>query len=510
MNRIHRIHAGLLATVCAAAMLPGLSSSAAKHTVLKGYRGDLNQDQTVTIADAVILSKHLTNAQPLTAEYGLNADADANGTVDGFDLAYIKRICLGFAEPIGIYEEIDVPDTQFIDAPIKEVKASLPSQGEAELVIFYVDFPDCQYTYDPSAEYIDQIAFGSENTESAIYPFESMRAFYSRSSKGAMELSGKTFRYTTKENASAYGTDKVKLAKECYEAFKDSEDFTKFDGNGDGKIDATLFTVPTAAGDTDWWPCAGAFGDESYRVDGMAIGHIITGNAQIESETDYKNFVSSYLHEMGHCMGLPDYYLYWGTDSEGMHGAAGIELMDTDASSDFGAFSKLMLGWYQSDQIAVYDNTTGTQTFTLHNAQTQNGNCVIIPCGELDGQYFSEYFVIEYASAQANNSSLPWWQTSGSGVRIYHINATLQRDYWYTYLKYQNGTEYNNDGVGIRAIRIVNDTDGDNFFHQGDVINNSVSGFGWYDSSENESMDPGVTITVGALENDAYTITITK
>ena len=66
--------------------------------------------------------------------------------------------------------------------------------------------------------------------------------------------------------------------------------------------------------------------------------------------------------------------------------------------------------------------------------------------------------MIEYASAQANNSSLPWWQTSGSGVRIYHINATLQRDYWYTYLKYQNGTEYNNDGVGIRAIRIVNDT----------------------------------------------------
>lgn len=172
MNKIHRIHAGLLATVCAAAMLPGLSSSAAKQAVLKGYRGDLNQDQTVTIADAVILSKHLTNAQPLTAEYGLNADADANGTVDGFDLAYIKRICLGFAEPIGIYEEIDVPDAQFINAPIKEVKASLPSQGEAELVIFYVDFPDCQYTYDPSAEYIDQIAFGPESTESAIYPLK--------------------------------------------------------------------------------------------------------------------------------------------------------------------------------------------------------------------------------------------------------------------------------------------------------------------------------------------------
>ena len=279
MNKNHRIHAGMLAAVCAAAMLPGLSSSAAKQTVLTGYRGDLNGDQAVTVADGVILSKHLTNTQPLTAEYGMYADADANGLVDGFDLAFIKRICLGLAEPIGIYEEIDVPEAQFIDPPIQEVQASLPSQGDAELVIFYVDFPDCKYTYDPSAETVDQIAFGEENPESAIYPFESMRAFYSRSSKGAMELSGKTFRYTTKENASAYGTDKVKLAEECYEAFQDSEDFTRFDGNGDGKIDATLFTVPTGAGDTDWWPCAGAFGDESFRVDNMAVGHIITGNA---------------------------------------------------------------------------------------------------------------------------------------------------------------------------------------------------------------------------------------
>ena len=166
------------------------------------------------MADGVILSKHLTNTQPLTAEYGMYADADANGLVDGFDLAFIKRICLGLAEPIGIYEEIDVPEAQFIDPPIQEVQASLPSQGDAELVIFYVDFPDCKYTYDPSAETVDQIAFGEENPESAIYPFESMRAFYSLSSKGAMELSGKTFRYTTKENASAYGTDKVKLAEE--------------------------------------------------------------------------------------------------------------------------------------------------------------------------------------------------------------------------------------------------------------------------------------------------------
>lgn len=62
-------------------------------------------------------------------------------------------------------------------------------------------------------------------------------------------------------------------------------DFSQFDGNNDGVIDATLFSVPTAAGDDNWWPCAGPIGDSAYTVDGVTIGHIITGNAQIESET---------------------------------------------------------------------------------------------------------------------------------------------------------------------------------------------------------------------------------
>ena len=56
-------------------------------------------------------------------------------------------------------------------------------------------------------------------------------------------------------------------------------------------------------------------------------------------------------------MGLPDYYLYNSDDFEGMKGNAGTELMDADAASDFGCFSKLMLGWYQKNQVTVYDSS---------------------------------------------------------------------------------------------------------------------------------------------------------
>ncbi|MBE6856623.1 MAG: hypothetical protein E7500_04245 [Ruminococcus sp.] len=402
-------------------------------------------------------------------------------------------------------------NAEFISAPIAEVDASLPSHNNANLVIFYVDFPDCRYSYEPSAELISQLAFGEADASSSFFPYESMHAFYERSSKGAMNLEGQVFRYTTKENQASYDTDKVKIAEECYDAFKDSVDFSQFDGDGDGMIDATLFTVPTAAGDDNWWPCAGGFGDPNYRVDGMAIGHIITGNAQIESANDTRNFVTSYLHEMGHCMGLPDYYLYSSSDYEGFHGWAGSELMDTDACMDFSSFSKLMLGWYRENQISVYDSSAGSQTFTLSNAQTEDGNCLIIPYGTLDGQYFSEYFIVEYATNDGNNCSPPWYIQKGSGIRIHHVKADLQRDYWWTFLKYQNGSEYTNgDDNGIRLIRIVNDTDTDNFFRTGDVIDNSVSGFGWYDSSENESIDPGVTISIGELSDGKYTVTVSN
>ncbi len=392
------------------------------------------------------------------------------------------------------------------------IDGTLPSQGDAELVVFYIDFPDCTYTDKLSTEELQELAFGSIDENSENYPFESMTAFYSRASKGAMNLQGKVFTYTAKNPISYYNEDKVSLTEECYEAFKDSEDFSQYDANNDGKIDATLLTVPSTASDDYWWPCAGDFGDEMYSVDGVNVGYIITGNMSPDSDT-IKEFNSSYLHEMGHCFGLPDYYLYYsGSDFDSMNGGAGTELMDGDAYSDFSAFSKLMLGWYKESQVQVYDPNSGSQTYTLNNAQTDDGNCVIIPYGTLDDNYFSEYFIIEYSTDTANNSAinedLYWWQSCDSGIRIHHIKADMYDNGWWTFFKYENGSEFTNlDDDGTRLIRLVND--GGDCFKTGDVIDSNTSGFGWYDSNEAESIDPNVTISIGELTDDSYTITIT-
>ena len=90
---------------------------------------------------------------------------------------------------------------EFISAPIYPIYNSLPSQGTAKVAIFYVDFPDCKYDYEPSLDDLSYYAFGNSESDD---PFDTMHSFYDRASKGAMDLQGTVFRYTTKENKSAY------------------------------------------------------------------------------------------------------------------------------------------------------------------------------------------------------------------------------------------------------------------------------------------------------------------
>ncbi|MCI6560419.1 MAG: dockerin type I domain-containing protein [Ruminococcus sp.] len=461
-------------------------------------RGDVNADRQFNVADLVMMQNYLIRKGTLT---DWNAgDLSEDKTVDIYDMILMRQLLMS-----GTSTDEPADTSSFISSSIAKHGASLPTQGDAKLVVFYVDFPDCRYSEEIDVNALNNITFGAADENNSCYPFESISAFYSRASKGSMNFDGQVFRYTTKENQSSYDTDKVKIAEECYEAFKDQVDFSQFDGNGDGKIDATLFTVPTAAGDDNWWPCAGAFGDSDYRVDGKAVGHIITGNAQVNSLTDYTNYTSSYAHELGHCTGMPDFYLYSGGDAEGMHGTAGFELMDTDAASDFSCFSKLMTGWFRQNQVQVFDSSKGTQTFKLTNSVTDSGNCLIIPYGSLADDYFSEYFILEYAGAGGNNK----FHCNNGGVRVYHIDATTQYD-WNTYFRYASGSQFTNNDSGRRLIRIIDDTNTDNFYRTGSVIDSSISGFHWYDSNDQQTVKPGIKITVDSFENDTYTVTVSQ
>ncbi|MDE6784293.1 MAG: hypothetical protein K2J26_02805 [Ruminococcus sp.] len=532
-----------------------------------GFMGDLNGDRTVSVSDAVILTHHLLGSRLLTDEnryytagkfIGIGSDdtgfeskgfletADMNrdGKVNIFDLVLLRKSLVSGNSPV-VWEWLESAVTtvsgtspasststsvtvassaatsaststapKFIAPPIYDLYGSMPSQGNAEVVVFYVDFPDCRYTYTPDAETIEKIAFGNADENNRNYPFESMSAFFERSSKGAMKLGGKAYTYTAKNNKSAYEGDSwhVSLVDEIIAAFDKKIDFSEFDGDGDKIIDTILISVPESAGTENWWPAAGVFGGDVYnRADGMNIGHVIVGNAEITSPETYSNFVSSYLHEMGHCMGLPDFYLYGVEDFQGMHGSAGFEMMD-DANCDFGAASKLQLGWYSTEQINIFDRNTIRASYELKSGQTDDGNCVIIPVGELDPNYRSEYFILEYTGISGNNTALSdEFRTTGSGIRIYHVEASENGDSWYNTFRYASGndeeTNYNN---GRRFIRLVGEgtDETDNLYRSGDIIDNSNADFRAYDSSGGRTGNIGVTVEIGEMTDDCCIVTV--
>ena len=57
--------------------------------------GDLNSDNTLTTADAVLLQRHLLGEDTLTQNQWQAADLNADGTVNGFDLALLRQKLVG-------------------------------------------------------------------------------------------------------------------------------------------------------------------------------------------------------------------------------------------------------------------------------------------------------------------------------------------------------------------------------------------------------------------------------
>lgn len=518
IKKCKRLLCGLLAGICTAAAMPAFSAGAEVIRTSLGQRGDLTQDGYIDIGDVIFLEQSLIyNGMQLELmmvnspdgeqrSMAFYADLNADGCVNALDLTLIKRAALGLYEPDIIYEES--ADEDFIEAPISQFSPSLRCQGTNTLLMLVVEFPDCKFTKSYTTEEIYQTSFGPGDPNDPAYPLESVIGYYERASYGALTMNADIYRYNARynstdyvyiDNGGNYWADATRLLDELMSDMDDEIDFTRYDVNRDGIMDTILLSVADTASDDGWWPCSGQY-QGSKRFDGIRPGNIILGNTAPSDKIEYN---STWIHELGHGMGLPDYYKYKNAedDWEGLHGQAGWEMMD-DARFDMCAFSKLMYGWYKPSQIHVY--TGGTQVYKLKSSQVE-GNCIIIPRYDLNG-YFSEYMVVEYATIEGNNPN--WWGSFGNGgIRVLHAEASSFGQMF----KYENYSKlYDESNNRQRVLRLANDAEGGGFFRTYDEIDGSISGFHWYDSSGYQTVDTGIKITVGELVGGRYTVIISE
>ena len=475
--------------------------------------GDVNADGSFDIADVVLLQKWLLAVPNTDLANWKAADFNKNERLDVFDLCMMKR---------ALFAEDKKDDNELILPPISAVSPTMPCVGEARVLMIAVSFPDAQHPL--SADELQQQCFGPSDPQSPHYPQESISGFYSRASYGRLNMTGKVYSYTAQYEMDEYMKNDQRLVdyrtrddllEEVLEALDDVIDYRDYDLNKDGILDSVVIALPKEAmgrdankdGTEDWFPCSCTY-NGSAKHDGIKPARMCIGARDPGYIT---KFNKTWIHELGHAMGLPDYYRVITNnphDQEGLIGTAGWEMMD-DADGDFSAFSKLMYGWLKRNEVQIY--TGGTQTYELKTMQ-DTPNCVLIPRGEFNG-FYSEYFMVEFNTPTVNNSAMYIGNNRldlfrQGGVRVLHCNAELCEVSSGMMLKWRiNSKFYDRSNKKQRVLRLINYHN--MFFNDGKVISNETEGFAWYDEEGDRTVDPGITITVSDFdENTGCKITI--
>ncbi|UCE19439.1 MAG: M6 family metalloprotease domain-containing protein, partial [Gemmatimonadota bacterium] len=225
--------------------------------------------------------------------------------------------------------------------------------------------------------------------------------------------------YPSTYDQSQWTTDKRPVVTEAIQDVDADFDFSPYDTNpADGTVtneELTIFVIVSGdqGGASHWW----------------TIGSVVTGDG-VEVEGEFNNtheerHIGSYVHELGHDLGLPDLY---DTDdgSEGI-GQYGLMGGGSWTFSHFTAWCKIQLGWLNPTVV------TGCGYYDVDAAETIAEAYILIdPSHSSD-----EYFLIENrhpASSYYESVGAPVAPDGtypDEGIVIYHIDESKVQD-WIT------------------------------------------------------------------------------
>ena len=351
-------------------------------------------------------------------------------------------------------------------------KSATPSLGDVPILVIPISFSDfpCDDLIGGCQGVKDDIETAFFAQEEDIY-WQSVASYYETSSYGQLRFYGEVSPWYTPNVTAAQlagggrydvSQDVMRPAITWYrETFADN--LVRFDTDRDGFIDAVYFiySVPANAKEdplTDdnrvFWaytkydnaglanvdrPGVFHYGWSSYDFmykDGYLErdeqGRILRGDDDEPvfhpwTNNDGKLEVDAhtYIHEIGHFLGLPDFYTY-DADRGDWGSAGGIDMMDYNVG-DHNGFSKAVFGWLKPK---VVTKPTELTLRPLH----QHPDLAIIPIS-YDDTLLAEYLLIEYYQPLGLNQKDSLQQFAGyyprtfsiEGLKIYHVDARLGR-----------------------------------------------------------------------------------
>ncbi len=341
----------------------------------------------------------------------------------------------------------------------------LSTTGEARAVVIRVSFPASEDGTEeamtiPADETDAELlaAFnGQADATSGCYPYESVHAYYERSSLGKLDFQATTVvSYTAQHPRSYYEGDSVKqlevLFQEVLAGVDDQVDFSQCDANNDGYIDAVYlqFAGPRGKWLSTWWPQEFTIGewsgDEGAAFDGKHAHAAVLFSTRAAAGGGEQSFLQTMIHETGHVLGLPDLYSY----TESSPGTGTFDMMDNNTGEQNGLF-RWLLGWVTPADITyVHVSESGVdvrrglgETVHYDDAATldlasyasdttgETGGFVAVSADEtiLTGNLFCTFFLLQFDRPAGNQTvSDSSGALLGHGIRAFCVQAGLNED----------------------------------------------------------------------------------
>lgn len=429
------------------------------------------------------------------------------------------------------------------------------SINEQKLLIVPVDLSDYAgkstgWTSE-KLEMLETAFFGDSNDTT----YESVKEYFYKSSYGKLTISGEV----TSVYTAPYLYQKVKNGDDTivdeiatkYYSSANKELLKKYDTDNDGYVDNCLFIYSNAYDGNNFWAwCTYKYPVDNPNYTKPNINNYMWASYDFMNDSYYNNYnknkieTHTYIHELGHMLGLDDYYCY---DENYAWDSAGRLDMQSYNVGDHNAFSKMALGWI--DPYVV----TGSCEINLKTS-AKYPEAILIN-NNWNGSAFDEYILIEYYTPTGlNKIDAENAFTQGNklydynGLRIYHVDARLVKtsvsstgnlaassnyvdeikdDNNYYVIGASNSYSYSNlKSTYARKYRLLHllDQGGKNSLSDGYGGNVNTSSALWTGSKKftptssffangnkfNDGTEIGYSVSVSNLTDEECTVTITK
>lgn len=359
-----------------------------------------------------------------------------SGLTDSFTITVVGKAEILEKEETK-YDYVDYTRNYIYNTP------SMPSSGDNKMLVVPIWFKDSSSFIKSSEknqirEDINTAYFGEAG--STNLPWHSVKSYYEEESRGKFTLEGtvtdwyNATNYSAKTITSEGVNDLVIEVGDYLKTNLGTSTFNQYDTDKDGYIDALIliYGAPNCSNNSsvseELWAYCYWIQEINNNVNSPIVNTYFWASYDFMYENRKSNDTTSvdahtYIHEMGHVLGLSDYYDY--AYNYGNNPAAGFSMQDMNVGSH-DPFSQMALGW-----VEPYVPRTSV---TIEIQSFQETGDIILLSPDWDGSPFDEYLLLELYTPTGLNEQDVQTAYAGNypqgpndvGIRLWHVDARMR------------------------------------------------------------------------------------